>query len=300
MRQVDWNDLRLFLALVRGGTVRAAADIAGISHSTVARRMEQLEATAGVALYERVAGALTLTQAGEDLLDAAERMEEESLGLERRLFGRDRRLEGRLVLTSVDALAVDAFFAIFARFRAAHPGIDLRVDTSFSLRDLDRREADLALRFGQSPAEHLVGRRLMQTARAIYAAHDYAARFDPETSGWISFSPGPEGETWKRSTPFPDLPTHLRCSDLRSQQAACRAGAGIALLPCFQCDGDPGLRRVTEPECVPRQDMWLLRHADTRENARVRALRDHLLAELPALKPLLLGETGVTRPLGPA
>lgn len=297
MRQMDWSDLNLFLSFVRSGSMRGAAALANTSHATVARRMGHLSDRAGAQLYFRSGGQLHLTDAGRALFETAQRVEEDISQLERHNFGRDRQLNGRLVITTVDALAVTPFLRLIGDFQQAYPDIEVKLVTTMSLMDLDRREADIALRFGQSPDDHLVGRRLMPTARAVYAAPDYAQNClatQREQPGWISFSPPNARETWKASTPFPDLPTVLRCTDMRTQQAACRAGLGLVMLPCFLCDPDPDLVRVSAPHFHPRQDMWLLRHADARDNARVRAIVRFLTDVMPRLAPLFRGETAST------
>ncbi|MQQ10292.1 LysR family transcriptional regulator [Epibacterium sp. SM1979] len=298
MRQYDWNDLKLFLLFLRSGSTRRAGAMTGVSHSTVARRLEALSTLAGGPLFQRVSGRLEVTGIGQDVLTAARAIESEIIALDRRAFGQNRELEGPVVLSMGDVLAVTPMLSILARFCQSYPNIDLRIITSASLSDLDRREADLALRFSHSPSDHLVGRKLTQTARAIYASRDYVRRFGPDLAvggaGWISFSPDTSTEGWKKATPFAKLPTHLRILDMRAQQSSCRAGAGIVMLPCMLCDPDPELVRITEPEFVPRQDLWLLRHAELRDNVRVRALRDHIVGELPDLLPLLRGETAET------
>lgn len=300
---MDWSDLKLFLSFIRSGTTRMAGEQLGISHSTVARRLDLLSVNAGAALYFRNSDGLQLTSAGQELLETATRIEDEITTFERRSFGQNQDLEGPVTLSTGDALSVEPFLSIIAEFIEKYPGIDLRLITSVSVSDLDRQEADLALRFGNSPSDHLVGRRLTETARAIYASHDYAERFlsDPSLSdlgssdfGWISFSPPGDKEVWKKSTPYPDLPTHLRCADMRTQQIACRAGIGLVMLPCFLCDPDPELCRITEPEFASRQDLWLLRHSEMRKNARVRALSDHIVSSIARLKPLLVGQTRKT------
>lgn len=295
MDQLSWDDLKLFLAMVRGGTIRGAAKILNTSHSTVARRMERLSEVAGATLIERGTDGLRLTVTGEDMLRTAERMEEEVTALERRSFGLDKALKGTIVLATLDALMVEPMLSMLDGFVKRHPEVDLRLHVSLSLASLDRREADLALRFGTNPDDHLVGRSLMQTARAVYAAPDY--QMGPET-GWISFSAEGRPETWKQATPYPDLPTRLRIDDMRTQQAAACAGLGLTLLPCFLCDPDPGLVRVSEPDFPPFQQLWLLRHADARSNARVSALVDHIVAGMRGMAPLLTGQTGQTVLLG--
>lgn len=300
---MDWSDLKLFLSFIRSGTTRTAGEQLGISHSTVARRLDLLSENAGAALYFRNSDGLQLTSTGQELLETATRIEDEITTFERRSFGQNQVLEGPVTLSTGDALSVEPFLSIIAEFIEKYPGIELRLITSVSVSDLDRQEADLALRFGNSPSDHLVGRRLTETARAIYASHDYVERFlsnpsllDPGSSdfGWISFSPPGDKEVWKKSTPYPDLPTHLRCADMRTQQIACRAGIGLVMLPCFLCDPDPELCRITEPEFASRQDLWLLRHSEMRKNARVRALSDHIVSSIAHLKPLLVGQTRKT------
>lgn len=298
MRQHDWNDLKLFLLFLRSGSTRRAGAALGVSHSTVARRLEALSAVAGGPLYRRVSGQLELTSVGRDVRTVAEAIEGEITALERRAFGQRQELEGPIVLSMGDVLAVTPMLQLLQRFRQEHARIDLRIVTSVSISDLDRREADLALRFGASPSDHLVGRKLTQTARAVYASQQYVQQFGADLSGqgagWISFSTEDKDRSWKKNTPFPKLPTNVRIADIRTQQTACRAGLGVVLLPCMLCDPDPDLVRISEPECVPRQDLWLLRHAELRDNARVRALSSHIVKELPMVVPLLKGDTAKT------
>ena len=295
MNHLDWDDLRLFLAFVRSGGTRSAAKSLGVSHSTVARRLETMQERAGARFFERREGSPVLTLAGRDILETAERVENEVLGLQRRAFGLDRALEGPLTLTMIDAFATDRLMGVFSSFRKQHPSIDLRIDISLSIANLDRREADLALRFGVSPDDHLVGRRLVDTARAVYATRDYVNTHWPEPlstdAGWISFSGFSESEKWKNATTFGALPTHIRLVDMRAQLAACRAGLGIAYLPCFLCDEDPALVRISEPDFPKHQRLWLIRHADTDGNIRVRTLSDFLAKAFKELTPFLRGET---------
>lgn len=298
MRQNNWDDLKLFLIFSRTGTTRAAGELLGISHSTVARKMELLSESAGAKLYHRNSSGLQLTEQGQELFDTAVRIEDEVANLERRFFGQSQELVGSVTLSTTAALSIDPFMSVLAEFRSNYPKIDLRFITTTALTDLDRREADLALRFGESPDEHLVGRKLAGTARAVYASRDYVRKLfdngDTADLGWISFSPEGVAETWKKNTTYPNLPTTFRSADMRTQQSACRAGMGIVMLPCFMCDPDPELCRITEPEFVSRQDLWLLRHSDMRRNARVRALSRFLTSSISKLLPLLHGQTAET------
>ena len=106
---IDWDDVRYFLAVARGGSVRAAAKRLGVNHSTVLRRIAQLEERLGTQMFEKLPSGYRLTAAGEEVLELAEQMETSSLQLETRVFGRDESVGGLLRVT----LAPPVMTAVF-------------------------------------------------------------------------------------------------------------------------------------------------------------------------------------------
>ena len=298
MQQLDWDDIKLFLAVVRAGSLRAAQGATGLSYSTLSRRIGAFEERAGVALFDRDRGAYSLTPAGEDVLRVAETVEDQVAGLARRIFGQEQALEGPVSVSLIDALALSPFMEALERFARTHPGIILDIRVGGDLADLKRGGADLAVRFGSTQQEDLIGRHIMPTARAVYASHAYAERLEAgEPPGWICFTPRGAPAKWKARTPFPDAPDICFLSHMPSQLAAARAGMGLVTLPCFLADPDPGLRRLADPDFPAFQDLWILRHPDTRNNARLRVLSDFLAGALKTLAPVLKGESRTTVPL---
>lgn len=291
MDQFNWDDLRIFLAYTRHGGMRACASHLGISHSTVARRLELMQQKAGIRFLERSDRGFVLSAAGGDFLKSAERIEAEILNLERRNFGREQALGGPIVLTTIDALCIPPILRLLAEFRQQHPAVDLILDVNESVANLDRREADLALRFAASPADHLIGQRVFETGRAIYVSRKYHERHWPnpeETgAGWISFALDQKSDTWIHETPYPSLPATLRIEDMRTQLTACREGLGIAYLPCFLCAGHEDLIRLTEPDFPRFQTLWLLRHPDTKDNQRTTVLSGFLLKRMKEMGAVL-------------
>jgi molybdate transport repressor ModE-like protein len=142
----NWDDIRYFLAVARGGSVRAAADALGVNHSTVIRRIVQLEKLLGSKVFEKLPSGYRLTPAGAEIVDLAEQMEAKSDQLETRIFGRDQGLRGKLRITLAPALASGLLMPDFARFSATHPEIELEVVASQGPINLVKREADVALR----------------------------------------------------------------------------------------------------------------------------------------------------------
>ena len=298
MQHTNWDDLKVFVAVVRAGSLREAERSTGLSYSTLSRRVAAFEKRAGVNLFDKDKGAYRLTQAGEDVMRVAEEIEEQVAALERRTFGQERALEGPVSISVIDALAMSPFMSALQRFSRKYPKILLDVRVGGDLADLNRGGADLAIRFGKTHAPHLVGRRMMPTARAVYCSHNYASRLeDGEAPGWICFTPRDAPAKWKAETPFPDAPDICYMSHMPSQLAAAKSDMGLVSLPCFLADPDPGLRRLSEPDFPGFQELWLLRHPDTRDNARLRVLADDLAEAVKTLGPVLRGESRNTAPL---
>ena len=173
---IDWDDLRLFLGLVRHGSARGAAQALALSHSTVVRRVERLESDLGVRLFDRDFTGYRPTAAGETLLVSALKAEDAILAAGRKLHGQDARLTGEIRLTTSDILVNYLLMPDLALFTSNYPDIDLTVLQSYDIFDLARREADVAIRFiggGRSPPEDLVGRKLVAAASCYYATERY-------------------------------------------------------------------------------------------------------------------------------
>ncbi len=278
---MDWDDLKVLLAVARAGTVRAAAAKLKVSHSTVSRRVDQMEADLGVRLFERLPTGYHLTPAGDDLLGPAERAEIEINAAERRLAGQDARLSGDVRVTLPPPAAVDLVIPHLPEFKAKFPGIELELVSSFALLDLSRRDADVAMRFVSQPPEHLVGRRLPDFHYCYYATAEYLARHDldadPPTARWIGWNEGVPFPPWVQAGPYPKIPAEWGLNDITLQLAAAKAGLGMALLPCISGDASPVLRRVPGSNTVVPREGWILTHPDLRTSARVRTVMTFLI-----------------------
>lgn len=285
----DWDDLRHFLAVARRGSVRAAAADLRVTHSTVSRRIDAFEERLGVRLFERLPGGYLLTASGEEMRVSAERIEREMDAANRRLAGRDTRLSGVLRVTLPDSLAQCLLMPDIVAFGAAHPAIELDLRVSSSMADLTRREADVAIRLSNDPPGHLVGRRLLRYARAIYASNDYVAARTAGAYAWIGWDDPVPDPQWVREGSYPRVPARNRLANTMVQFAAAKAGMGIALLPCYMADVEPTLRRLPPATPMPDRDVWLLTHEDLRHTARVRRFLDVMAAAILDKRDLMEG-----------
>lgn len=278
-----WDDLRLFLELVRNGSARSAATTLGMSHSTVVRRVERLEEDIGVRLFDRDFTGYRPTSAGETLLDSALAAEEAILTADRQLHGRDARLTGSIHVTVSDILANYFLAPEMARFGDHYPDIDFEISVSYDVFDLARREADVALRFigdGRSPPEDLVGRKLLRSYSCYYATECYLETHDLSskntTARWIGWADDEPFPWWVKESPFPNVPARGQFNNAMLQSFAVQADVGIASLPCFVGDKIPGVIRIPDCEPFPNYDVWMLSHPDLRDAARHRTFRKFL------------------------
>ncbi len=275
---VDWDHLRLFLAVMRADSLRQAAEHVGLSHPTVRRRLETLESALGIRLFDRRTDGIHPTPDAADLLEFAEQMETSVLALRRQARNADPEMRGRIRVTAPNPLVTDLLMPTLGALWERWPQIDLHVDASYDVADLALQESDIALRAvpcGTAPDDDLVGRKAATSYHAVYG----------EGEQWLGWWGGDRDRAWVAETPFPNAPIRGRFESPELQRAACKAGLGLTRLPCFFAE--PHLRRRSEPQ--PRFDIWIVVHPDLRGSPRLRMVRDELVAELARLQPRLAG-----------
>lgn len=294
---MEWNDIRYFLALSRLGSVRAAGASLGVSHSTVARRVEALEVQLAARLFDRSRDGYTLTEAGVLMVPGAERVEREMAALELELAGQDERLAGPVRLTCCDQYVSEMMVHELAVFCGAYPGIEIGITTDSRSFDLSKREADIAVRtlpVDAQPQEHLVGRKLVGVYCANYVATVHAHRLDPDLEGsnprWIAYEERKFFEQMVAQSSYPNVAAWGAFSSLALMIQAAQAGLGIAMLPCYVADRDTSLRRLAKADVQQVANLWLVSHPDLRDNARFRAARDCIVQTLERRKALFHGE----------
>jgi DNA-binding transcriptional LysR family regulator len=232
------------------------------------------------------------------MLASAERIEEEMAAIGRQVVGRDTRLGGLLRITLPDSMASKLLMEDLVAFGEAHPQIELELLLSYSLADLSKREADVAIRLSNDPPDHLVGRRLVRTAKAIYAARSYVARHDCRRGAaemqWIGWNEAVRDPQWVRESAYAKTPVRHRVFHSMGQLEAAKAGMGLAMLPCFMADSEPSLVRLPPGDPIADRDIWLLTHEDLRHTARVRRFLDFMADAILAKRDLIEGK----RPVG--
>ncbi len=294
----DWDDIRFFLAIARGGNLSAAGRLLGVRHTTVLRRLDALERRLGLRLFERLPGGYAATPAGEEMLTAARRVEDEMLGMARRLAGGEVQLSGIVRLAVPDDIADSLLPPILAGLRRRHPGIELELRVSNDIINLTKRDADIALRPGAQPPDTIVGRHIADIAFAVYGERKFVGSRPPLTRASDLIHENllaPDDSLahttvaqWLRQV-VPGSHGIYRSNSFAHLMIACSTGLGFAVLPCFLGDAVPDLVRALPPQQAMRSPLWILTHADLRTTAPIRAVLDFLADGITAKKILLEG-----------
>lgn len=296
--RLHWDDLRIFLAVAREGSISGAAKRLDVQHSTVSRRLRSLEERLATRLIERKTSGYELTEAGEELKLSACKIEVEILEFEGALGGQESGAAGELRVTAINNMASSILMPMFARFSAVYPEIELHVQVSNRFVRLAERDADIAIRLTNTPADTLIGTRLVTVASAVYGACDYCAGVHAGTveKKWLGIECCGFHIGWTKEA-CPEHDHNFFVDDTLLTLAALREGAGLAYLPCFMGDSDPKLVRFCPPKKQHDLGLWLLYHRDLRRTKRVRLFREHMLGEVSKATPLFEGRVPVQEPL---
>jgi DNA-binding transcriptional LysR family regulator len=271
---LDWDDARVFLAVARYGSLRAAGRALGLSQPTIGRRLAAFEATfGGPTLFDRLPEGLRLNAAGEALFPAAEQLESAAWALERRRAAASPALSGTVRVSVGEWAGSFLAHCLVGTSGAGFPsGVTLELVETQQTANLARREADLALR--HHPPE---SGDLYVTKAGVFACAVYR-RAGTIGDAWVTY---PEEQAhyptarWvqERLRECGGL-VALRASNMAMQLAAIRAGAGRGVLPCFIGDAEPLLERITPPVPEIAAEYWIIVHRDLRRAACVRAVID--------------------------
>ena len=284
-----WDNARIFLAIYRKGTLRAAAVQLDIDQATVGRRLNALEKSLGARLFLRAPSGYLATPAGELAVTAAELMEQAALQFQREMQGIDNRLSGIVRVTTSDTMAAHFVLGAMQRLHVIHPEIRIILSASTEITSLTRREADLAVRTLKPTSPDLITRHLIKRSMGLYASAGYLAERgmpvqDTGLSGHdIVRYQGPISPRQQHKLclePIHNARVAMEVNTGLMLQDAARRGMGVTELPCHMADVDPQLIRVW-PERVDYYDVWLVMHSDLSRSARVRAAADAIIDSFP-------------------
>lgn len=280
MQHINWDNLRYVLVVANKGSIAAAARELEVNRTTVLRRINLFQENLNCRIFERSDAGYVLTPEAEKMINAAREVENTLFTMQRQIAGHELKLEGELRVTTTDSFMLSVLGPHLATFREKHPHIVVDLLVTNSVLDLNRRDADVAIRPTRYPDSSLVSKRLCDVEFGVYASADYLESTAPGNiieGRWIglvdSLGTTPIG-SWFDAT-IDKSRICMRCDSFVAIRIGAEAGIGLALLPCFLGDASQMLTRVEFPTRELTTGLWILTHPDLVRSARVHAFIDH-------------------------
>ena len=290
MSTPSWDDQRVFLAVLEGGSLSAAARTLGLTQPTVRARLEALEQALGVALFTRSFQGLQPTDHARTLHAHVRAMDHASRAFLRAASAAAGEVRGTVRLSVAELVGVEVLPAMLAGLRARHPSLVVEVELSNAAANIPEQAADIAVRMLAPTQDSLVARKVGGIPLGLFAHRDYLAqRGTPQTLADLAAHDliGPDRSALDLHAMERVLPgliprMLLRTDSHPAQVAACRAGLGIAVMHVALGRADARLARVLPDFVAGTLPVWLVKHRDLRQELRIRAAFDHLVEAFSA------------------
>ncbi len=283
----DWNHARGFLATVETGSLSAAARLLGMTQPTLSRQISALEDHLGVTLFERGHRSSELTQAGLELVDHVRAMFDAATQVSLTASGQVQAIKGRVVVTATDMMSTYHLPAILKNLREVAPDIEIELAVSGDVKDLKKREADIAIRHGRPDQPDLIAKLIGETTAHLVASKDYLdahgrpqSAEDLKSHQFIGFE-----DPARVIQVFSDIGINLTPDNIRVYTtsgtviaALCAEGLGITIAPrdvIQQFDNLEIIAGGAPPIPIPLP-VWLVTHRELHTSRRIRLVYDHL------------------------
>jgi molybdate transport repressor ModE-like protein len=271
--RLDWEDLRVLVALARRGSLSATARTLGVTHVTVSRRIANLEADLGQPLFSRESGRYVLTEAGKRVLELASPMADQAEAIVRAASGFRETIAGLVRITATEAVSHYLLMPGLKAIRARYPDVDLDLRISQQNLSLARSDAEIAVRLaGPDSDSGLIGVKVTDLYYHLYGARSYVDRHKPELFEYIGYAQ--EFANWPEAQGLDSIAkggrTALRINQLSNRIEAARLGLGLALIPSIMAEPWPELVRVSRAPQVLTREIWVLVHEDLKDVPRIK------------------------------
>ncbi len=286
---MDWDDLRIFLAVARTDSLSGAAKRLKIDPATVGRRVARLEDAMATRLFVKSPQGYALTLEGSRLLPHAERVEAALGGAAEALTGPEG-LTGQIRIGAPDGCANYLLPQVLARICDSNPGLDAQIVALPRVFNLSKREADMAVAVSRPDAGRLTVQKLTDYRLHLAASRDYLAgappivtRADLQGHRMVGYIPD---MIFDKELDYLDeigvQAAQLTSNSVSVQLNWLRQGAGLGVVHDFALPAAPELRRVLTADISLRRTFWLIRHQDDGRSARLNRFADLLLREVRA------------------
>lgn len=276
---IDWDDLRIFSALVRYRSLSATARALGLTHATIARRVKSLEKGLGVQIVERRPDGYQITEAGKSVFESANEIESVSNRLIASLQDLHNGLHGRVRVNAPPSLVQACIVQMLAKFTLNQPALEIDLVGEFRVVSLDRHETDIAIRYGRPNDGDVIAKYLCSVKFSFYGTGSWLEKVSkgesPEFIAFNEFNSHLPEAMWLENA-FPESRVSMRTSTQFLQAEAASLGLGIALLPDIVGSKFPALTSINLKQHPPSRELWILRRRVDRNNYTINTIWNEL------------------------
>lgn len=291
LKDLDWNHIRSFVAVVESGSLSAGANRLNLSQPTLSRQMNTLEQSLGVTLFERVGRGFVVTESGQQLMIHAKQMEDAAHHFSLTAGGHVSQIEGKVGIACTETSAVFHLPAIVKKMQHRYPAISVDIIASQSSSNLKQREADIAIRAFRPEQPDLVIRKIQDFSVAMYATPNYLRSIgniqslaDYNRLQFIGFGENNKlylEELNKKGLPINESNFSVHCNNHISHWEMCKHGLGIGVMTTDIGDKEPSVKRIPLHEALYfEQQLWLVCHRELRTSAKIKTVFDFLHEQL--------------------
>ncbi len=288
----NWDDLRYFIALAEQGTLIKAAELLGVSHSTVQRRVKAFETSLDTQLFEHSLQGYRLTHAGATLLQDSQPLKQDMAALFENIEGENHKFDGEVSITTTDTLAHYVMPSIVKELHTLFPQLQISLQVNNHLSNMHNREADIAVRTCLQPPEDLVGRQVGTVTFAVVTSPDYARQHklhcfpceNPDLH-YILLDDSFEETPFYRwfNDRLPNNASITVVSNFLCAAELAKIGLGITVLPSYIAARSAELQTLITENVIPDNALWILSHPDQRNTDRIKSVKNQLRADLSSL-----------------
>ncbi|WP_105168869.1 LysR family transcriptional regulator [Pseudoalteromonas sp. T1lg23B] len=274
----NWDDFQLLLALQRAQTLRGAAKLLGVNHTTVARRLNSLNRRYSTSVCTTTQNKLAFSELGKQLLCTAEAMQTQLHKQLPEIENTIKQATQQVNLSLPPAILQFVLMDALAEFQQQYPEIQLNINATYALSDLDNSEADVVIRAAEQLDDYLVGHRLCPISLGYFMHKDYLTQRDDQDIAWIVAS-SQARPPWLAETPFPNASIKLTVGDLVLRHQAAANGLGMIRGAHYIAQHFPQLVEFA-PCSTSFADLWVLTHPNKQSLPNVKKLIHFLLTTM--------------------
>jgi DNA-binding transcriptional LysR family regulator len=280
--KIGYADLEVVLALVRAGTLAEAGERLSLDASTVFRTVQRMEKGLGERLFERSRSGYLPSELAQELAAHAEQLEARLEAARSAVQGSPEQVSGTVRITTTDTVLHGLVAPALVQLQTSHPLLTYDLHTGNELANLNRRDADIAVRATKRPPQHLVGKHVGPIRVALFAAKQGGpATFDGDVAArarWVAPDdalPEHPSVLWRKKH-FPKVAPAYRVNSILTVAELVGRGLGIGVLPLFLANRRSDLVQLTEVLDECQTELWLLTHIESKHLRRVAAVFSHL------------------------